>query len=136
VAVEPPAGPTAPPPPLDLARGEPERAKRAEGPPAVRNSATSIPALSVVSPAENATLARKDLELRWQAVPGSLYYEIQVVTETGDVVWQGRTEGTVVRPPESLALQADSKYFVRVRAHLAGGTTIRSAAVPFFMGRQ
>ncbi len=139
---KPEAGPATPgstPPPLDFARGGPERAPqssagRAEGPPTVRNSAISASTLSVVAPAENATLSRQDLEFRWQAVPGSLYYEVSVMTDDGTVVWQGRADGTSARLPDGQRLEAGAWYFVRIRAHLAGGETIRSAAVSFHIG--
>jgi hypothetical protein len=104
--------------------------------PTVRNSAPSAHTLSVVSPAENATLSRRDLEFRWQAVPGSLYYEISVMTDEGTVVWQTRVEGTSTRLPDGQRLEAGARYFVRVRAHLAGGETIKSAAVSFHLAGQ
>ncbi len=102
-------------------------------PPTVRNSAPSANALSVVAPPENATLSRKDLEFRWQGVQGSLYYEISLMTDEGTVVWQGRADGTSARLPDGQRLEAGARYFVRVRAHLAGGETIKSAAVSFHL---
>jgi hypothetical protein len=88
---------------------------------------------SVVAPAENATVARQDLEFRWQPVAGSVYYEINVVTEDGTVVWQARLEGTKTRLPDAPRLEARTKYFVWVRAHLVGGETVKSPAVSFHL---
>jgi Putative zinc-finger len=99
----------------------------------VRRS-TAAAALEVTSPAENATLSPRDLEFRWQAVPGSVYYELSLVTEDGDVVWQDRVEGTFARLPEGVALRTGAKYFVWVHAYLAAGVTLKSAAVPFRVG--
>jgi hypothetical protein len=107
------------------------RPSPAAPPPTVRNSATALHVFSVASPAENATPARQDLEFRWQPVPGSLYYEINVVTDDGTVVWQARVEGAKARPPNEARFEARTKYFVWVRAHLVGGETVKSAAVSF-----
>jgi hypothetical protein len=129
---KPEAGPSSP---LGVPRGDPERAKRVEGPPTVRNSAPAVRTLSVVFPAEAATLTRKDLEFRWHAVPGSLYYEIDLVTDDGTSVWHSRVEGTGARPPDGVKLDAGAKYFVWVKAFLSGGETIKSAAVSFGIGK-
>lgn len=142
--------------PLGVDRGDPERAPRpgsgrVEGPPAVsrkppagavkpaptvRNSASAVRTLSVVSPTESATPARKDLEFRWHAVAGSLYYEIDLVTEDGTSVWHSRVEGTSARPPDGAKLDAGAKYFVWVKAFLSGGETVKSAAVSFHIAGQ
>ncbi len=87
----------------------------------------------MVSPTENATLS-PDTALRWQAVPGTSYYDIDIVTEEGDVVWQGKSEATSTRLPAERALRAGTKYFVWVRAHLSSGGTIKSPAVSFRIG--
>jgi hypothetical protein len=88
----------------------------------------------MTSPAENQVLSPRGPEFRWQAVPGSIYYELSLVTENGDVVWQGRVEGTRAPLPSSVTLQPGAGYFVWVRAYLAGGVTLKSAAVPFRVG--
>lgn len=102
----------------------------------VRNSAPAVRTLSVVSPAEAATLARKDLEFRWHAIPGGLYYEIDLVTDEGTSVWHSRVEGTSARPPDGTKLDAGAKYFVWVKAFLSGGETVKSAAVSFHIAGQ
>jgi len=104
--------------------------------PTVRNSASAVRTLSVVSPTESATPARKDLEFRWHAVAGSLYYEIDLVTEDGTSVWHSRVEGTSARPPDGAKLDAGAKYFVWVKAFLSGGETVKSAAVSFHIAGQ
>ena len=108
-------------------------AQPAPGPaPAVRNSATTPLALKVLSPAENAVLARDDLRIQWRAVPGAAYYEAQVMTEDGTVAWSIRTDATSVRlPGDDASLNASGKHFVWIRAYLAGGGTVKSAAVSF-----
>jgi hypothetical protein len=105
-------------------------------PPTVRNSAPAVRTLSVAFPAEAETLARKDLEFRWHAIPGSLYYEIDLVTDEGTSVWHSRVEGTSARPPDGAKLDAGPKYFVWVKAFLSGGETVKSAAVSFHVAGQ
>ena len=89
-----------------------------------------------MSPAEAATLARKDLEFRWHAVPGSLYYEIDLVTDDGTSVWHSRVEGTSARPPDGAKFDAGAKYFVWIKAFLSSGETVKSAAVSFHIAGQ
>jgi hypothetical protein len=100
--------------------------------PAVRNSVGTAMAFHLLFPAENATLSPLDLKLQWNAVPGAAYYEAQVMTDEGNVAWSARTATTSVRlPGDGASLQAGKKYFVWIRAYLAGGGTMKSAAVSF-----
>lgn len=107
----------------------------APAPPAtVRKSAPRPLALQLLSPAENSTLSLQKPEFRWQPVPGAIYYEIQVLAEEGDVVWQAKVEGTTTRLPDGHPLRAGTKYFAWVRAHLSGGGSVKSAAIAFRVG--
>lgn len=107
----------------------------APAPPAtVRKSAPRPLALQLLSPAEKSTLSLREPEFRWQPVPGAIYYEIQVLAEEGDVVWQAKVEGTSTRLPDGHPLRAGMKYFAWVRAHLLGGGSVKSAAVSFGVG--
>jgi hypothetical protein len=100
--------------------------------PAVRNSVGTPMAFHLLFPAENATLSPHDLTLQWSAIAGAAYYEAQVTTDEGDVAWSARTDATSVRlPGDSASLQPGRKYFVWIRAYLAGGGTVKSAAVSF-----
>ncbi len=129
---QPPAGVTVP----QAASLRPPAGAAKPAPPTVRSSAPALRTLSVVSPAEAATPARKDLEFRWHAIPGSLYYEIDIVTDEGTSVWHSRVEGTSARPPDGTKLDAGAKYFVWVKAFLSGGETVKSAAVSFHIAGQ
>jgi hypothetical protein len=100
----------------------------------VRNSSATPPHLGVVSPAEGATVSPGRLEFRWQGIPSAAYYEVHLVTSDGNVVWLGKADGTSLRPPPGITLEAGQKYFVWILAYLSGGGTIKSAAVPFFVG--
>jgi hypothetical protein len=103
---------------------------------AVRNAPPAASALMLLSPSKNEMLPLDRLELSWRHVPGVVYYDLQIVTEEGNVVWSGRADGTSTRLPAGHGLQAGQKYFVWVRAHLSGGGTVKSPAVPFRVSGQ
>jgi hypothetical protein len=69
-------------------------------------------------------------EFRWKTVPHSRYYEIHVVTSEGDLVWEGQSEASVLRPPADLRLN-DGSYFVWITAYLESGREAKSAPVKF-----
>jgi hypothetical protein len=103
---------------------------------AVRNTPPAASALMLLSPSDNQVLPIERLDLSWRHVPGVVYYDFQIVTEEGNVVWSGRADGTSSTLPAGHGLQAGQKYFVWVRAHLSGGGTVKSPAVPFRVSGQ
>lgn len=82
-------------------------------------------------PAEGAILPRSGLELGWRETPDALFYTVQVVDADGDVVWEGRTEGTRLAVPPTAPLAPGRPYFAWVLAHLRSGATVPSPAVGF-----
>ena len=52
----------------------------APGPSAVRNSQDKSPRLELLSPVDSSVVEPQALEFRWREIPGSVYYEIHVVT--------------------------------------------------------
>lgn len=132
-----PPAPSVPAPAAVPPTAAPQKAvPTSPAPPVVRkrNSATRPLRLELLAPAENATLSSGHMEFAWQAVPDANYYEVFVVTEDGNVAWQGKVEGTRARPPEGVPPEAGKKYFVWIRAYLSGGGTLKSAAVAFYVG--
>jgi hypothetical protein len=101
----------------------------------VRRAPAAADAVVLLSPTSDSMVPLPNLEFRWRDVPNAIYYDLHVVTEEGDVVWQGRVEGTRTRLPDGHPLHAGTKYFVWVRAHLAGGGTLKSAAAAFRVGQ-
>ena len=73
---------------------------------------------------------------RWTAVPSSLYYEVRVVSDSGDLLWQERVEGTEWRLPGDLALTPGLEYFVRVDAYLTDAKTLQSDYLLFRTGER
>jgi hypothetical protein len=99
--------------------------------PAVRRARPQISAPALLSPRPNATLSGGPVEFRWEGVRNALYYEVQVVTADGDLVWESRTEGNATSLSSDVSLQTGQRYFVWVQAFLAEGKTTKSTAVAF-----
>ncbi len=85
--------------------------------------------LSILFPAEGAAIDPSKAEFRWSGVDQSLYYEFQVLSDNGDILWEGRTEETQLQLPPEFKLDRDTSYFVWVRVYLPDGKTIKSKAV-------
>lgn len=99
--------------------------------PAVRKVPTDLPSLRLLSPEPGTTLRRNQLIVRWTAVPGTHYYDVRVVTDSGDVVTEKHVTGTEWRPRNVVALQPGMEYFVHVDAYVANGKAIGSEHVSF-----
>jgi hypothetical protein len=85
--------------------------------------------LSILFPAQGAAIDSSRPEFRWSSVDQSLYYEFQVLSDNGDILWEGRTEETQLQLPPEFNLDRDTSYFVWVRVYLPDGKTIKSKAV-------
>ena len=85
---------------------------------------------SVVSPQRNSSVVRERLGFQWKTVPHARYYQIHVVTSEGDLVWEGQSEASILRPPADLRLN-DGSYFVWITAYLESGREAKSAPVKF-----
>lgn len=102
--------------------------------PAQRSSGTSsvpnaIP--SLIFPSAGAVVEASQLTIRWTEVPGSSYYDVRILTDSGELVARQRVSTTEWRPPERLQLDASNEYFVHVDAYTAGGKAASSTHVPF-----
>jgi hypothetical protein len=97
----------------------------------VRGVAAQPVAPEILSPAEGSVVGRTQSEFRWRGVAGAIYYEIQLVTAEGDVLWQQRTEATGARLPATVPIAPGQDVYVWVRAHLVNGKTLKSEPVGF-----
>ncbi len=97
----------------------------------LRTGPNNVGAPLIVRPAEGQIVARGALDLQWEEAPGALFYTVQVVDPRGDIVWEGRAEGTQLQVPSAAPLVPGQGYFAWVLAHLRSGATVRSAAVGF-----
>jgi hypothetical protein len=101
---------------------------------AVRNGQTKRSELQLLFPREGSVIPRREVEFRWKPVRGSQSYEVRLVTAEGNVIWEGRVEGTRARIPRTVELVPGQEYFVFVRAYLPAGKTLKSPAVRFKAG--
>ena len=85
---------------------------------------------SILSPHPGSIVLREQLEFRWNAVRGSIYYHIRVLTPDGDLVWQGDSTATQTKFPSRMILRS-GKYFVLVSAMLKNGRAAKSSPVEF-----
>ena len=84
----------------------------------------------ILSPHPDSIVQREQLEFRWNAVRGSIYYHIRVLTPDGDLVWQGDSTATQTKFPSRMILRS-GKYFVLVSAMLKNGRAAKSSPVEF-----
>ena len=124
---------TSPPPAV---RSEPAPQRQAPKPKSekteeVRRSSSQSVVPRLVSPQEGAVLERKDLELRWQAVPDAMFYEVRLMSTAGDVVFVEQTERTSLKPGTAASLAPGTKYFLVVSAHFRDGRTEKSEVIGF-----
>ena len=89
-----------------------------------------------LSPRGGPGIASEASVFSWTAVPESLYYEVRIVSDAGDLLWRERVEGTEWRLPGDLALTPGSEYFVRVDAYLTDAKTLQSDYLLFRTGER
>ena len=77
------------------------------------------------------TIEPARLVVRWTEVPGSQYYDVRIVTDSGDLVREARVEGTEWRPSTEIALRPGAEYYVHVDAYPSSTKAISSDHVPF-----
>lgn len=85
----------------------------------------------ITAPANASSVEPGALTVRWEAVPGSLYYDIRIVDEAGFLLLKDRVEQTHWNLPESLQLASGSQYFIRIDAYLAEARSVSSPHVRF-----
>jgi len=93
-----------------------------------------FPALSY--PREGQSVSRQSLEFRWQPVADAIFYEVRLMSPSGDVVYTARTEEVHIKPGAGVSLVPETKYFAVVTAHLREGKTAKSSVVGFQLTAQ
>ena len=79
-----------------------------------------------LAPEEGLAIASGDGTFSWTAVPHSLYYQLRIVSDEGDLLWQERVDGTEWKLPSGLVLSPGAEYFVRVDAYLSEAKSLQS----------
>jgi hypothetical protein len=99
--------------------------------PETRSATPQEYGLQVVSPLAGAAIDAGDLTVRWKAVPGSRYYAVRIVSETGELITEERTDDTEWQPSRAIDLSAGGEYYVQVDAYPADSKAISSDHVAF-----
>jgi hypothetical protein len=87
-----------------------------------------------VLPKANSTVSPKDLEFRWRPIAAAEYYEIEVVTAKGDLVWEKRLQNTSIRLPAAIRLTPGESYYVWLRVHSRLSGVLQTQTVRFTAG--
>lgn len=62
----------------------------------------------------------------WKEHPASRYYQVRVVSDDGDLLWQEQVDGTRWALPAELQLVAGAEYFLRVDAFVTESKSVSS----------
>ena len=89
-----------------------------------------------LSPSKGLGITSNASLFKWTEVPNSLYYEVRIVSDAGDLLWQERVDGTEWRLPAGLALTPGLDYFARVDAYLTDAKTLQSDYLLFRSGER
>ena len=104
--------------------------------PLTRSALPSMPQLQVLTPSAGMTVDPNELVFRWTAIPGSRFYEVRIVTESGELVSEKRVVETEWRPTGELDLRPGAEYFFRVDAYPSEAKTLSSNHIPFRIGNR
>jgi hypothetical protein len=105
------------------------------GAPIVRNVNPNDIGSSVLAAGDGIRIRFQPSALEWTPVAGSLFYRVLVVTDEGDLVWEGQVDDPKWMLPENLTLDRDADYFVRVEAYLSETQAVNSEFELLDLGR-
>ena len=99
--------------------------------PEVRNLDPDAYRPRITTPTEGSSLDLPGPLFEWSAVPGSLHYNVRIVSADGTLIWQERVQNSEWRLPEHLRLPAGEEYYFRVDAYLTQAKSLSSRHVMF-----
>ncbi len=99
--------------------------------PEVRNIDPDAYRPQVVFPKEGSVVDLLAPQFEWSAVPGSLHYDVRIVSADGTMVWQERVQQSEWRLPAHLQLAVGEDYYFRVDAYLSQAKSLSSRHVMF-----
>ncbi len=89
------------------------------------------PIPEILSPLANSSVDLQNLVFKWKAVPDSLFYDIRIVSDDGELITRQRVWDTTWSLPADMQLQAGAEYFVRVDAFVSEGKALSSEHIIF-----
>jgi hypothetical protein len=99
--------------------------------PEVRNIDPDVYRPQVLFPSDGAAVDLRHRAFEWTPVPGTLHYDVRIVSADGAVIWQERVENPEWRLPGHLRLAAGEDYYFRVDAYLTQAKSLSSRHVMF-----
>lgn len=99
-----------------------------------RSVKAASPFPEILSPLEGGMVDPEQFVFRWKEVPGSLFYDIRIVSDDGAQIARQRVWGTQWSLPSETRLQTGSEYFVRVDAFVSEGKAVSSEHTIFVAG--
>jgi len=99
--------------------------------PSIRSRQNGAAAPDLLFPLDGGVVSSTGIEFRWKRVTTALSYDVRVVTEDGDVVWESRTGDSRINLPSSIHLTAGELFYVRVGANLPEGKIVIAKVVGF-----
>jgi hypothetical protein len=88
----------------------------------------------ILSPLEGGLVDPRSFVFRWKEVPGSLFYDIRIVSDDGAQIARQRVWDTQWSLPPETQLRSGDEYFVRVDAYISEGKSISSEHTVFKVG--
>ena len=88
----------------------------------------------LLAPAGDSVIQPLEQVFRWTDVPGTLFYDVQLVDADGDLLLRERVSGTRWLIPDNLHLQPGEDYFLRVDAYLSDAKYLSSEHLVFRVG--
>jgi len=85
----------------------------------------------LLSPMEGESVDPVNLTIHWTEIPGSLYYDLYVMTDAGDLLVETRLNGNTWNGQLTDPLLPGKEYFARVEAHFADSRSVSSEHVSF-----
>jgi hypothetical protein len=87
-------------------------------------------AFQPTAPAPEARVPATRLAFQWSAMPEAVRYELSVIDDDGDVVWEATTRETTAAPSPTTLVPGDT-YYWRITAWLSDGRAMQSPLVRF-----
>lgn len=94
-----------------------------------RSAGSGSPAPRIQAPETGLDVQSGSL-IEWTSVPESLYYEVRIVSDVGDIVSTFRVDESTIRVNGMTDLEPGREYFIRVEARLPDNRSSVSEHVP------
>ena len=88
----------------------------------------------LLSPLEGALVDPGELVIQWTEIPGSLFYDLYIMSDAGDLLVNQRVNGSRWTVEQPGLFEAGAEYFVRLEAHMPDARTLSSEHVIFRVG--